>query len=63
MPGVIDTNFNDDFDPAGRNARLGPLIPLGRAGAGEDVARAIVWLLAAGGLRQRRDARVNGGFF
>jgi NAD(P)-dependent dehydrogenase (short-subunit alcohol dehydrogenase family) len=46
MPGVIDTHFNDGFDNAGRNARLGPQIPVGRVGTGEDVAGMIVWLLS-----------------
>jgi NAD(P)-dependent dehydrogenase (short-subunit alcohol dehydrogenase family) len=46
MPGVIDTHFNDDFDNAGRNARLGPSIPVGRVGVGTDVAEMIVWLLS-----------------
>jgi NAD(P)-dependent dehydrogenase (short-subunit alcohol dehydrogenase family) len=64
MPGVIDTNFNDDFDNAGRNERLGPLIPVGRVGVGNDVAEMIAWLLS------ERSAYVsgavipvNGGFF
>jgi NAD(P)-dependent dehydrogenase (short-subunit alcohol dehydrogenase family) len=46
MPGVIDTHFNDDFDNEGRNARLGPSIPVGRVGVGTDVAEMIVWLLS-----------------
>jgi NAD(P)-dependent dehydrogenase (short-subunit alcohol dehydrogenase family) len=46
MPGVIDTHFNDDFDNEGRNARLGPSIPVGRVGVGADVAEMIVWLLS-----------------
>lgn len=64
MPGVIDTHFNDDFDNEGRNARLGPLIPVGRVGVAEDVARAIVWLLSddaayvSGAM-----IKVHGGFF
>jgi NAD(P)-dependent dehydrogenase (short-subunit alcohol dehydrogenase family) len=64
MPGVIDTHFNDDFDNEGRNARLGPQIPVGRVGSGEDVGRAIVWLLSPGaGYLSGAMLRVNGGFF
>ncbi len=54
MPGVIDTHFNDGFDNEGRNARLKPLIPVGRVGIGMDVAEMIVWLLS------EQSAFVNG---
>lgn len=64
MPGVIDTHFNDDFDNTGRNARLGPQIPVGRVGVGEDVGRAIVWLLSPeAGYVSGTMIKVNGGFF
>jgi NAD(P)-dependent dehydrogenase (short-subunit alcohol dehydrogenase family) len=64
MPGVIDTHFNDDFDNSGRNARLGPQIPVGRVGVGEDVGKAIVWLLSPdAGYVSGTMIRVNGGFF
>jgi NAD(P)-dependent dehydrogenase (short-subunit alcohol dehydrogenase family) len=64
MPGVIDTHFNDDFDNAGRNQRLGPMIPVGRVGVGEDIGRAIVWLLSPdAGYVSGAMLRVNGGFF
>lgn len=64
MPGVIDTHFNDDFDNTGRNTRLGPQIPVGRVGVGEDVGRAIVWLLSPeAGYVSGTLIKVNGGFF
>lgn len=64
MPGVIDTHFNDQFDNTGRNERLGPQIPIGRVGVGEDVGRAIVWLLSPdAGYLSGAMLRVNGGFF
>ena len=64
MPGVIDTHFNDDFDNTGRNERLGPLIPIGRVGVGEDIGRTIVWLLSPeAGYLSGAMLRVNGGFF
>lgn len=40
-PGVIDT----EIQPPGRVDRLGPLIPIGRAGKAEEVAGSIVFLL------------------
>ncbi len=64
MPGVIDTNFNDDFDNEGRNVRLKPLIPVGRVGAGSDVAEMIVWLLSdKAAYVSGAVIPVNGGFF
>jgi len=64
MPGLIDTHFNDDYDNVGRNARLGPQVPLRRVGVADDVARAIVWLLSPeAGYMNGAMLRVNGGFF
>ncbi len=64
MPGVIDTNFNDDFDNDGRNVRLKPLIPVGRVGTGNDVAETIVWLLSDNAAYVSGAViPVNGGFF
>lgn len=64
MPGVIDTHFNDGFDNEGRNARLKPLIPVGRVGVGEDVAAMIAWLLSEqAGFVSGAVIPVNGGHF
>ena len=64
MPGVIDTNFNDDFDNEGRNVRLAPMIPVGRVGTGNDVAETIVWLLSDNAAYVSGAViPVNGGFF
>jgi NAD(P)-dependent dehydrogenase (short-subunit alcohol dehydrogenase family) len=64
MPGAIDTHFNDDYDNEGRNRRFLPNIPLGRVGIGEDVAKAIVWLLGEdAGYVTGECVRVNGGMF
>lgn len=64
MPGVIDTHFNDGFDNEGRNARLLPLIPVGRVGVGMDVAALIVWLLSEqAGFVNGAVIPVNGGHF
>ena len=64
MPGVIDTNFNDDFDNDGRNDRLKLLIPVGRIGTGNDVAEMIVWLLSdKAAYVSGAVIPVNGGFF
>ena len=64
MPGVIDTHFNDGFGNEERNALLGPQIPVGRVGVGEDIARAIVWLLSPdAGYVSGAMIKVNGGFF
>jgi NAD(P)-dependent dehydrogenase (short-subunit alcohol dehydrogenase family) len=64
MPGVIDTHFNDGFDNEGRNARLGPQIPVGRVGVGADVAEMIVWLLSErAAFVSGAVIPVNGAFF
>jgi NAD(P)-dependent dehydrogenase (short-subunit alcohol dehydrogenase family) len=64
MPGVIDTHFNDGFDNEGRNARLGPQIPIGRVGTGHDVAETIVWLLSdEAAFVSGAVIPVNGAFF
>lgn len=41
-PGVIDT----EIQPPGRLERIGPNLPMKRAGRPEEVAEAIVWLLS-----------------
>ncbi len=41
-PGIIDT----EIQPAGRVARVGPNLPMKRAGKAEEVAAAIVYLLS-----------------
>ena len=45
-PGLVDTRIHLDAGDAGRPARMAPKIPLGRAGAPEEIANAIVWLLS-----------------
>lgn len=41
-PGLIDT----EIQPAGRVERVGPSVPIGRAGKADEVAEAIVFLLS-----------------
>lgn len=41
-PGVIDT----DIQPPGRVERVGPVLPMGRAGAAHEVAEAVLFLLS-----------------
>ena len=45
-PGMIDTDIHATAGAPDRAARLGALVPIGRAGAAEEVAEAIVWLLS-----------------
>lgn len=45
-PGIIDTDIHSSGGEPGRVARLGPTLPLGRGGAAEEVAAAILWLLS-----------------
>lgn len=42
MPGLIDT----EIQPPGRVERVGPSVPIGRAGRAEEVAEAIVFLMS-----------------
>ncbi|KAK3106790.1 hypothetical protein LTR53_018064 [Teratosphaeriaceae sp. CCFEE 6253] len=44
-PGIIDTEIHASVGDAGRAARMGQQVPLGRPGGAEEVAEAIVWLL------------------
>jgi NAD(P)-dependent dehydrogenase (short-subunit alcohol dehydrogenase family) len=46
-PGIIDTEIHASGGEPGRAQRLGPTIPMGRAGRAEEVAEAILWLLSA----------------
>ena len=64
LPGAIDTHFNDDYDNEGRNRRFLPNIPAGRIGMGDDVARAIIWLLSDEAVYVSGECLgVNGGMF
>jgi NAD(P)-dependent dehydrogenase (short-subunit alcohol dehydrogenase family) len=46
-PGVIETDIHASGGEPDRVARLTPLLPMGRAGTAEEVARAILWLISA----------------
>ncbi|GAB7052413.1 SDR family oxidoreductase [Catenuloplanes indicus JCM 9534] len=45
-PGVIDTEIHASGGDPDRAKRVGPTLPLGRAGTPEDIARAVTWLLS-----------------
>lgn len=45
-PGLIDTGLHATTGDAGRIDRMGPQIPLGRAGQPEEVAEAVAWLIS-----------------
>ncbi len=45
-PGIIDTDFHASGGQPDRVQRLGPSLPLGRAGTADEVAAAILWLLS-----------------
>lgn len=45
-PGLIDTEIHDDSGQIGRVAKLGPSVPIGRAGTAMEVAEAVIWLLS-----------------
>lgn len=45
-PGIIETTIHADAGEPGRVERVGPLVPLGRAGEPAEVADAIGWLMS-----------------
>src|SRR6478736_1427166 len=45
-PGIIRTTIHADAGEPGRVDRVGPLVPLGRAGEPHEVADAVAWLLS-----------------
>ena len=46
-PGLIATDFHELTGIEDRVGKLGPTVPLGRAGTAEEVAQAALWLLSA----------------
>ena len=45
-PGIIDTEIHASGGQDDRVQRIGPQVPLGRAGSADEVAAAIAWLLS-----------------
>jgi NAD(P)-dependent dehydrogenase (short-subunit alcohol dehydrogenase family) len=45
-PGIVRTTIHADAGEPGRIDRVGPLVPLGRAGEPHEVADAIAWLMS-----------------
>ncbi|MBZ5740705.1 SDR family oxidoreductase [Nocardioides mangrovi] len=45
-PGIVRTTIHADAGEPGRVERVGPLVPLGRAGEPHEVADAISWLMS-----------------
>jgi len=60
-PGFIDTDMTRDLPEENRNAMLDQ-VPLGRLGAGADIANAVLFLASAGGAYITGETlHVNGG--
>ena len=47
-PGIIDTEIHASGGQPDRVERIGPLVPMGRAGRADEVAAAVLWLLGEG---------------
>ena len=47
LPGIIDTEIHASGGQPHRVADLAPSLPMKRAGTGEEVARAILWLASS----------------
>jgi NAD(P)-dependent dehydrogenase (short-subunit alcohol dehydrogenase family) len=45
-PGIIETDIHASGGQPDRVARIGPTVPLGRAGRAEEIAAAVLWLLS-----------------
>jgi NAD(P)-dependent dehydrogenase (short-subunit alcohol dehydrogenase family) len=45
-PGIVRTELHASGGEPGRVERVGPLVPMGRAGEPDEVAAAIVWLMS-----------------
>ena len=45
-PGIIDTGIHASGGQPDRVARIGPAVPVGRAGTADEVAAAVAWLLS-----------------
>jgi NAD(P)-dependent dehydrogenase (short-subunit alcohol dehydrogenase family) len=45
-PGLIETDIHASGGEPNRVERMGPLIPMSRAGSADEVAEAILWLLS-----------------
>ena len=60
-PGFIDTDMTRELPEENRNAMLAQ-VPLGRLGAGDDIANAVLFLASAGGAYITGETlHVNGG--
>lgn len=47
-PGLIETEFHSAAGQPDRLARMGPDVPMARAGTADEVAEAVAWLLSPG---------------
>lgn len=59
-PGYIDTPMNDNLSDENKKLAIAD-IPVGRAGTGEDVAKAVLYLAENGGFVTGEVLSVNGG--